>query len=121
MIWLSNEFEEDTPKEIEKKEEDAFANLLSQLYKELSKADTMNLEWEQKMITENMSYFKITNLFLLGQLKEMYSRFKNLQSESNQQIKDLINELNLLRNEIKEVENVRSFKVEIPSSWILKE
>ena len=51
----------------------------------------------------------------------MYIKFKNLQSDSNQRNKDLKDELDLLRNEIKEVENARSFRVEIPESWIIKE
>ena len=120
-IWIPKEFEEDTPKQIEEEKGDSFTRLLNQLYKVMSKTDTMNLEWEQQIITDNMSYFKLINLFLIKELKEMHIKFKNLQSESNKRIKDLKDELNLLRNEIKEIERARSFKFEIPKSWIIEE
>lgn len=120
-VWIPKESEEDTPKQIEVEKGDSFTRLLNQLYKEMSKTDTMNLEWEQQIIIDNMSYLKFINLFLIKQLKEMHIKFKNLQSESNKRNKDLKDELNLLRNEIKEIESVRSFKFEIPESWIIEE
>lgn len=120
-FWIPKESEEDTPKQIEEEKEDSFTRLLNQLYKEMSKTDTMNLEWEQQIITDNMSYLKLINLFLLKKLSEMHIKFKNLQSESNKRYKDLKDELDLLRTEIKEIESARSFKFEIPNSWIIEE
>lgn len=120
-VWTTDESEEDTPKQIEEEKGDSFTRILNQLYKVMSKTDTMNLEWEQQIITDNMSYLKLINLFLIKELKEMHIKFKNLQSESNKRNKDLKDELNLLRNEIKEIESARSFKFEIPESWIIEE
>jgi len=81
----------------------------------------MNLSWEQETIINNLNYFKLINLYLIKQLKEMNKDFQNLQLDSNKKIEDLTNELQLLRNELKEIENIRSFKVKIPESWIIKE
>lgn len=81
----------------------------------------MNLEWEQQIIVDNMSYLKYINLFLIKQLKDNHNKFKKLQSVSNREINGLRKDIHLLREEIKEIENAYSFKIDIPESWIIKE
>ena len=81
----------------------------------------MNLEWEQQIIVDNMSYLKYINLFLIKQLKDNHNKFKKLQSESNREINGLRKDIHLLREEIKEIEDAHSFKIDIPESWIIKE
>lgn len=88
---------------------------------EIPKADTMKLEWEQELIVDNMKYLKGINLYLINQFKEIHNKFINLQSESTKEISKLKEEIHNLRQEIKEIENARSFKFEIPESWIIEE
>ena len=88
---------------------------------EIPKADTMKLEWEQELIVDNMKYLKVINLYLISQFKETHNKFINLQSESTKEISKFKEEIYNLRQEIKEIENARSFKFEIPESWIIEE
>jgi len=75
---------------------------------------TMGLEWERNVINDLVDYLKSQNAKLTEQLI-------NLQRESNKAILELKDEIKKLRNEIKEIEEARALRVELPDSWIIED
>lgn len=95
--------------------------MLKSAKKIIEKADTMNLSWEQETIVSTMNYLRALNLYLINRYNEMHENYENLQIETNKKTEEFKNELQMLRNDIKEIESVRAFKVTIPESWIIKD
>ena len=116
-----DDFEEDTLAQTEDKSEDSLIELLKKLEKEMSSADTIGSGWERESIINNVAYLKTINIYLIRKLLTSLNKFGNLQQESNKRINDLKIEVHLFREEIKELENAQSFKVEIPESWTIEE
>ena len=87
----------------------------------MSNADTIGSGWERESITNNITYLRSMNTYLIKHLITSLNKFENLQEGSNKQINDLKIEVRHFREEIKELENAQSFKVEIPESWTIEE
>ena len=111
---------DDTLRTIKETEENHLG-VLKKIKEMMSTADTMILTWEQETIVEIVKYLENLNTSLIQDLKAMQKKYENLQLETNQTNRELKRDINLLREELKEIEEARSFEVKIPESWIIKE